>query len=279
MNRSDALATARKILTENRIEDAALEGEILLRHVLEISRAQLYTEIDSDIKPSDVKRLLKLVVRRVKGEPSAYIIGIKEFYGIDFIVNQHVLIPRPETELLVEQALKLCRKYQYPKVADVGTGCGAIAISLAVNLPEVKIYATDISTKTLKVAKQNCEKHGVKDRITVLHGNMLTPLPESVDLIVSNMPYVRDADIPVKGPLSFEPQVALSGGERGLDKIEELCRQAGNKLNDKGSLLLEIGLRQAKDVKAILHRYYPTGLIEVKKDLAEIDRVVSLRLT
>ncbi len=279
MNRSDALATARKILTENRIEDAALEGEILLRHVLEISRAQLYTEIDSDIKPSDVKRLLKLVVRRVKGEPSAYIIGIKEFYGIDFIVNQHVLIPRPETELLVEQALKLCREYQYPKVADVGTGCGAIAISLAVNLPEVKIYATDISTKTLKVAKQNCEKHGVKDRITVLHGNMLTPLPESVDLIVSNMPYVRDADIPVKGPLSFEPQVALSGGERGLDKIEELCRQAGNKLNDKGSLLLEIGLRQAKDVKAILHRYYPTGLIEVKKDLAEIDRVVSLRLT
>ena len=279
MNRKEALAKAREILTDSHIDDAALEGEILLRHVLGISRAQLFTDLDSDVSPSDIKQLLKLIERRVKGEPSAYIIGNKEFYGLDFIVNRHVLIPRPETELLVEQAIRLCRNNHYSKIADIGTGCGAIAVSLAINLPSVKIYATDVSIKALDVAAQNCIKHGVKDRITLLRGDLLEPLPESVDLIIANLPYVREADIPAKGPLSFEPQLALNGGERGLDKIERLCRQAGAKLNSQGSLLMEIGQGQAEDVKTILHKYFPSGLIEVQKDLAGIERVVSLRLT
>ena len=143
----------------------------------------------------------------------------------------------------------------------------------------MKIYATDISSKALEVAEQNCIKHGVKDRITLLQGDLLEPLPESVDLIIANLPYVRESDIPANGPLSFEPQLALNGGEKGLDKIERLCRQAGEKLNSKGSLLLEIGQGQAEDVKAILHKYFPSALIEVEKDLAGIERVVSLRLT
>ncbi len=279
MNRREALAQARKILTDNDIDDSALEGEILLRHVLGISRALLFADLDSDVSPADVKLLKKLVARRVKGEPSAYIIGSKEFYGLDFIVNRHVLIPRPETELLVEKAIKLCRGSKYSKIADIGTGCGAIAVSLAANLPAVRIYATDISVKALEVASQNCVKHGVADRITLLQGDMLEPLPESVDLIIANLPYVRDADIPGGGPLSFEPQVALNGGEKGLDKIEELCRQAYGKLKDKGSLLLEIGQGQVEAVKTILHKCFSSGLIEVQKDLADIERVVCLRLT
>jgi len=279
VNRREALAQAWKILTENKIEDAALEGEIFLKHVLEINRAQLYAELDSDVSPNDIKRLLQLVERRVKREPSAYITGKKEFYGLDFIVNQHVLIPRPETELLVEQAISVCRIYHYSKVADIGTGCGAIAVSLAINLPEVRIYAADISHKALKVAKKNCVKHGVNDRITLLRGDMLAPLPESVDLIVANLPYVRGDDISGKGPLSFEPKIALSGGEKGLDKIKWLCREVGEHLNPQGSLLLEIGQGQVEEVKSILHKYLSTGLIEIKKDLAGIDRVVWMRLT
>jgi release factor glutamine methyltransferase len=279
VNRKEALARAREILTDSHIDEAALEGEILLRHVLGKSRAQLFTDLDSDVSPDDYKLLNKLIQRRVKGEPSAYITGNKEFYGLNFIVNRHVLIPRPETELLVEKAIDICRNNSYFLIADIGTGCGAIAISLAVNLPSVKIYATDVSIKALEVAAQNCTKHGVTDRISFLRGDLLEPLPESIDLIIANLPYVREADIPADGPLSFEPQLALNGGERGLNKIERLCRQAGAKLNNQGSLLIEIGQGQAEDVKAILHKYFPSGLIEVQKDLAGIERVVSLRLT
>jgi release factor glutamine methyltransferase len=279
VNHQEALVKARKLLADNHIDDAALEGEILLRHVLGIDRAQLYANLDSNVSPSDVKTLMKLVERRIKGEPSAYIIGSKEFYGLDFTVNRHVLIPRPETELLVEQAIKICHNYSYSKIADIGTGCGAIAISLAVNMPSVKVYATDISPKALKMAEQNCLKHGVTGRVTLLRGDILKPLPESVDLIIANLPYVKNSDIPSQGPLSFEPQVALNGGEMGLDKIKEMCRQARDKLNDKGSLLLEIGQGQVEDVKTILHNHFPKDIIEVEKDLAGIERVVSLRLT
>ncbi len=279
MNCKQALTQVRQILKGNHIEDAALEGEILLRYVLGKTRAQLFAELDKDISPSDFKRLLKLVERRIKGEPSTYITGHKEFYGLDFIVNRHVLIPRPETELLVEQAISACRENHYSIIADIGTGCGAITVSLAVSMPSVKVYATDISSKALKVAEQNCTKHGVKDRVQFLRGNLLEALPESVDLIVANLPYVKEADIPDKGPLSFEPRVALDGGVKGLDKIELLSRQAHEVLKKKGSLLLEVGQGQAEDVKANLHKVFPAGLIEVEKDLAGIERVVCLRLT
>jgi release factor glutamine methyltransferase len=277
VNRKEALTEARKILTKNGIDDASLEGEILLRHVLKISRAQLFSDLENDVSASNYKTLMKLIKRRIKGEPSAYITGKKEFYGLDFIVDRNVLIPRPETELLVDQAINLCRNLHYSKIADIGTGCGAIAISLAVNLPTVRIYATDISAKALEVASQNCVKHSVAARIIFIKGSMLEPLPESVDLIIANLPYVREADI--RGPLSYEPRMALNGGEKGLDKIEQICLQAGDKLNINGSLLLEIGQGQADDVKAILHKYFPSGSIEIKKDLAGIDRVVHLRLT
>jgi release factor glutamine methyltransferase len=222
---------------------------------------------------------MEYVKRRTKGEPSAYITGSKEFFGLEFKVNRHVLIPRPETELLVEKAISLCRSSEYSTVADIGTGCGAIAVSLAVNVPSLKIYAVDVSAKALEVARQNCVKHDVKDRVTLLRGDLLEPLPEPVDLIIANLPYVRESEMPSKGPLSFEPQVALNGGEKGLDKIKRLCRQAGKKLNKNGSLLLEIGQGQAEEVKTILHKYFPLGLIEVTKDLAGVERVVSLRLT
>jgi release factor glutamine methyltransferase len=279
VNRREALAKARELLTDNDIEDAALEGEILLRHVLGISRAQLFAELDSDISQLNITQLLKLVERRIKGEPSAYIIGIKEFYGLVFNVNRHVLIPRPETELLVDQSISLCRKYHYSKVADIGTGCGAIAVSLAKNLPDIKIYATDISSSALKVAKQNCVKHNVKDRVTLLKGDMLKPLPEPVDLIIANLPYVIENDIPEKGLLSYEPRKALDGGKEGLDKISELCRQSSGKLNKGGSILLEVGQGQAAFVKLMIMDNFLSGSVEVLNDLAGIERVVYFRLT
>lgn len=279
MNRRQALAQARGTLADNNIDDASLEGEILLRHVLGINRSQLFSDLDGNVSPAQAESLRKLLERRLSGEPSAYITGHREFYGLDFKVNRHVLIPRPESEPLVEKALSLCRSHAISIIADIGTGCGAIAISLAKNLPAATIYATDISSQALEVAGENCRRHGVTDRIVLLQGDMLGALPEPVDLIVANLPYVREAELTGIGPLSFEPELALNGGKDGLDRISLLCRQAGDKLRNKGSMLLEIGQGQSQAVKAIMHELFPSALIEVDRDLAGIERVISLRLT
>lgn len=279
MNLKQALAQARGVLADNDIGDASLEGELLLRHVLEISRTQLYLDLDQELSPTHEEVLRRLIERRLRGEPSAYITGHREFYGFDFRVDHNVLIPRPESELLVEKALNLAQNRLISEIADIGTGCGAIAISLAINLPGANIYATDISASALEVARSNCQKHGVLDRICLLQGDMLDPLPEAVDLIIANLPYVRESDLPRTGPLSFEPVLALNGGSDGVAGIKRLCFQVGEKLRPGGCLLLEIGQGQKKTVTALLHKAFPSSQIEIASDLGGIERVGSLCLT
>jgi release factor glutamine methyltransferase len=278
VNRRQALTHARDILTKSGIEDASLEGEILLRHVLEIDRAHLYSDPDLELNPEQEKSLSKLLERRRCGEPSAYITGHREFYGLDFQVDHRVLIPRPESELLVELAIKLARDKTIKKIADIGTGCGAIAICLAVHLPEVMVYATDISPGALEVAYVNCQRHGVAKRVVLRHGNLLEPLEESVGIIVANLPYVRDSDLINNVLLGFEPTLALNGGKDGLDVIKSLCQQAGKRLKRGGYLILEIGEGQAPVVTALLRKISPEAAVEVHKDLAGIARAVSLCL-
>jgi release factor glutamine methyltransferase len=271
-----ALSRARSILAENNIEDAPLEGELLLGHALKISRTQLYLDLDHELSPRQEQTLWRLVERRLNGEPTAYITTHREFYGLDFYVDPRVLVPRPESELLVEIALGLAQNHPLSTIADIGTGCGAIAISLALELPQVKIYATDISAPALKVALVNCQKYGVIDRVRLLHGDMLDPLPEPVDLIIANLPYVKESEI---DGVKFEPQLALDGGSDGTERIRQLCRQAGSKLRPGGSLLLEIGQGQREAVTALLNTLLPDGEIEVTPDLSGIDRVIRLSLT
>jgi len=279
VNCRQALANTRRALADNHIDDASLEAEILLRHALEINRVQLYSDLERDIIPLHEEALKKLLERRIQGEPSAYITGHREFYGLDFRVDRDVLIPRPETEMLVEKAISLTHSHPVSSIADIGTGCGAIALSLAVNLPTVTIYATDVSAAALGVARANCRKHGVTDRIILLEGDMLEPLPEPVDIIIANLPYVRESDMPPGGRLRFEPALALNGGENGLDGIRSLCHQAGNKLRGNGFILLEIGQGQAEAVTALFQDIFPSSRIEIESDLAGIERIASLRLT
>jgi len=273
------LSRARGILAENSIEDAPLECELLLRHALNLSRTQLYLGLDHELRPKQEEAFWHLLKRRLDGEPTAYITGHREFYGLDFYVDHRVLIPRPESELLVETALGLAQNYPLSTIAEVGTGCGAIAISLALSLPEAKIYATDISAAALEVALVNCQKHGVVDKVHLLHGNMLDPLPEAVDLIIANLPYVKQSELARMGSARFEPRLALDGGSDGTERIRQLCRQAGGKLRPSGFLLLEIGQGQKRAVTAFLHTLFPNGKIEVVPDLGGIDRVVNLSLT
>jgi release factor glutamine methyltransferase len=274
-----ALSRAREILVANNIEDAPLESELLLRHALEMSRVKLYLELDQELSPQQDKDFWHLIKRRLRGEPIAYIAGQREFYGLDFYVAPNVLIPRPESELLVEKPLELAQGQAVSTIAEVGTGCGAIAISLALSLPQAKIYATDISAAALKVALFNCRKHRVVDRICLLKGDMLDPLPEPVDLIVANLPYVMESELSQVNTLNFEPSLALNGGSDGLEKIHQLCARISDKLRPKGGLLLEIGQGQGRAVTTLLRSLFPSAEIEVTPDLSGIDRVVSLTLT
>ena len=276
MTIKQALSRAREILVANNIEDPSLESELLLRHALKISQVQLYLGLEHELSSEQDKKFRHLIERRFNHEPTAYITGHREFYGLDFYVDPGVLIPRPESELLVEKALKLAQNQAVSTIAEVGTGCGAIAISLALSLPQAKIYATDISAAALKVALFNCQKHGVVNRICLLPGDMLDPLPEAVDLIVANLPYVRESELPQINTLDFEPSLALNGGSDGLEKIRKLCPRISDKLRPEGCLLLEIGQGQRRAVTTFLHSLFPLAEIEVAPDLSGIDRVVSL---
>jgi release factor glutamine methyltransferase len=279
VNLKQALAHTRGILADNDIDDASLEGEVLLRHILGIDRTRLFTELDRNLTPSEEEILSRLVERRLRGEPSAYITGHREFYGLDFHVDHNVLIPRPESEILVEKAINLARNRMIFTIADIGTGCGAIAISLALNLTAVKIYATDVSAVALEVARANCRKYGVENRIRLLQGNMLEPVPEPVDLIIANLPYVRESELSGSGPLSYEPVLALNGGPDGVSRINDLCQQLAGKLSCNGCVFIEIGQGQGETVSDMLGQAFPLAGIEMARDFAGIERVVSLCLT
>ena len=279
MTLKQVLDQARQIFITNKIEEASLESEILLRYTLDMDRAGLYSGLDREISDDEKDIFWNLVHRRVSGEPTAYITGHREFYGLDFYIDHRVLIPRPETELLVEKTLELAQTRIMAAVADIGTGCGAIAISLARQLPGLKIYASDVSADALEVARINCQKHGVVESVRLLHGDMLEPLPEPVDLIVANLPYVTGEEISRSALADFEPFIALDGGDDGLDKITRLCEQATDKLCQGGGMLLEIGLGQSRAAVGLINRHFPSAPVEVIPDLQGIERVICLCLT
>ncbi len=276
MTLKECLNCGRETLAASDILYPSLESEVLLRQALKLSRVQLYLDFDLELNRGQQETFWRLVKRRLKGEPTAYISGHREFYGLDFAVTSGVLIPRPETELLVEKTVSLAKNHDSPVIADIGTGCGAIAISLALELPRAKIYATDISALSLEIAQANCLKHEVTDRVSLLQGNMLESLHESVDFIVSNPPYVKEKEI---SDDSFEPVLALNGGADGLDLIRRLCHQLDGKLRPGGYLLLEIGQGQKKAVINLLDSLFPLADIEVTSDLNGVDRMISAILT
>ena len=286
---SEALQSVTQTLRRAEIADPSVEAEVLIGHVLGMSKTGLYTEPERNLTSAEGERLRDLVRRRLDREPAAYILGHCEFYGIDFYVESHAFIPRPETELLVEEAVELARRIsrrgEQSVMADIGTGCGAIAISLALALPQAKIYATDISPSALRVAEVNCRRHGVSSQVELLQGNLLEPLPQAVDVIVANLPYVKDCEFVDLSPeiREHEPTVAWAGGRDGLDKIREMLEQVQGKrgahLGDgPAHLLLEIGQGQGEMVTSLVNGYFPQASIELISDLGGIERVVKVGL-
>ena len=257
-----------------------MEAEVLLRHVLGVDRATLYAEMHRTLDKVEWAAFSRFIQRRLDREPAAYITGHKEFYGLDFRVAPPVLIPRPETELLVESAIEIAVR-MFPiscLIADIGTGCGSVAVALAANLPHATVYAIDVSDAALEIARVNCKTHGVQDRVALHQGDLLDPLPQPVHMIVANLPYVRESDI---GRLSpeisvYESPAALNGGTDGLEVIRKLLSQAPAKLLANGSVLLEIGHDQAQAVCALVNESMPGTSTSVATDLSGLDRVVAI---
>jgi release factor glutamine methyltransferase len=286
---SEALQSVTRTLRRAKIADASAEAAVLLGYVLRMSKTGLHTEPERSLTFAETERLRHLLRRRLDREPAAYIVGHCEFYGIGFYVESHTLIPRPETELLVETAVELARRMsgqgEQITIADIGTGCGAIAVSLALALPQARIYATDISPLALKVAEVNCRRHGVTGQVELLQGNLLEPLPRTMDLIVANLPYIKDCEFVDLSPeiRGYEPAIALAGGKDGLDKIREMLEQ----MRGRGDVhlggwpayvLLEIGQGQAEMVTSLVNEYLPQASVELIPDLGGIERVAKVGL-
>ena len=266
---------ARSRLERVGIDDAALESEVILRHALDIDRAAFFASLEEHPGDAALELTDSVVERREKGEPLAYILGRREFYGLDILVTPAVLIPRQETELLVDTILELGRDRPGITIADVGTGSGAIAVAAAVNLPGSHIHATDSSDAALRVARDNCRMHAVDDRVDLVQGDLLDPLHVPVDVIASNPPYIMTDELAGLGrEIGREPVEALDGGPDGLDVIRRLFHQAPPALNPGGSMLVEIDPRQLQAVMSLAAAAFPNGLVSYRCDLAGHPRAV-----
>lgn len=264
-------------------EQARLDAEVLLADLLGLSRVQLYLNFDRPLEPPELAGFRERVRRRAAREPVAYITGRKEFYSLDLAVDRRVMIPRPETEHLVEEAVRLARS-RWPeseelKIVDLGTGCGAVAVALASELGQARLWALDISEPALEVARANIEAHGLADRISLVQGDLLAPLSEQgpFHLIAANLPYVPRpawAELSVE-TRDYEPRTALDGGEDGLELIGRAAAQTRGLLGPGGALLLEIWPANAAAVQDLgLGLDYAE--VRIVPDLAGWDRVAVL---
>ena len=279
---TNARLNSRTILSQYGISDSRLEADLLICYAAGLSRLELLLEPEHRLSAGQVVRLRRLLSRRLTGEPIPYILGASEFYGIEFHVDPRVLIPRPETELLVERAIDVANRLmaggiERPVIADIGTGSGCIAIALAMNLPQAQVYAVDISADALEVARANCRRYELSERVALLHGDLMEPLPEPANIVVANLPYVEASELPrLALEISFEPRHALDGGEDGLASIRRLLAQMPMKAFPESTALLEVGFGQAPSVAELAGASYPDSRIRAYRDLSGVERVLSI---
>src|SRR3989344_387561 len=311
MTIKQALAWVTKKLQAKNIKNASLDAEVLLSFILIKPKEFLYTYPEKVLTSGQTRRLNSLVKRRAKGEPIAYLTNHKEFYGLDFYVDKRVLIPRPKTELLIDEVLnyinqprsrgihprRAARINSSPtrreiKIADIGTGSGCIAVALKKHLPKSEVYATDISKSALVVAKKNARRHKVK--IKFFQGDLLKPLITRrrnvdvspslprIDIIVANLPYLDNAlnrrrHWPMSpAALRYEPRKALAGGKYGLEIYEKFFKQIQASLIKPKIIFCEIGNNYQRQLQQLLKKYSLSSQIEIKKDLASLNRILKI---
>ncbi len=272
----DWLSQARFRL-ESRAEQPALEAQVLLGYVLSQAQAWVIAHPEFTISESQEQLLNALLEKRQQGEPLPYLLGHWEFYGLDFLVNPGVLIPRPETELLVEEALGWARHREKPiRSIDIGTGSGCIAVSLAKCSPGLHILASDISRQALDTCVMNAARHAVKERVTLVQADLLEPFSGPFDLLCANLPYIPSRKLDGLEVAHHEPRGALDGGLDGLVYIERLLQQAVSRMAPKGLLLLEIESGQGKPAMNLATRIFLGASARVVPDLAGLPRLLRI---
>jgi release factor glutamine methyltransferase len=266
-----ALRTARARLSEAGLETPGLDAEVLLRHVLGWDRTQILSRPDTELTAGDAARFDRLLSERLRGVPVAYLTGVREFMGLPFTVSPAVLVPRPETEILVEWAADWLRPGDRDRVVDVGTGSGAIALSLAHLLGTDwggSITGIDVSPDALRVAERNRAALGVDQRVALRSGSLLREEPGPFDLILANLPYLRPEQVDGNRDLAAEPRLALDGGADGLDLVRELLADAPRVLAPGGAIGLEIDPSQTQAAQDLARVTFPQAAVTVLHDLA-----------
>jgi release factor glutamine methyltransferase len=242
-----------------------------------MDRAALLARSEQPLSPDARAAFDLLLARRQSGEPIAYLTGHREFYGLDLVVTKDVLVPRPETESVVDLCLNILPLGEISQMADIGTGSGAIAVAVAVNRPLVQVYATDISAPAIDVARANCLRNGVQERVKLFVGDLLEPLPKPVSLIAANLPYVSPGEAS-PDVATWEPHEAVfGGGGDGTVLIRRFLEQAPRYLTPGGTIVMETAYSQGKIVSDLANRAFPGAHVEVRKDLAGYDRIVVIR--
>jgi release factor glutamine methyltransferase len=259
-------------------DEAELDARLLAEHVLGWTTERYFADASTAAPAEFDAKYDALVVRRAGREPFAYIVGRQEFWGLDYAVTPAVLIPRPETELIVEAALASIGEDTTALIADVGTGCGCIAVAVARDRRGATVTATDSSDGALDVARSNASRHGVADRIEFCHTDLLDGIDRAFDLILSNPPYVREGDrADIQPEVRFEPPGALFAGNDGLDAIRQLVPQAAGKLKPGGRLIFEFGFGQADAVAELISRTRGLTMVALRRDLQNIPRTAVAR--
>ena len=277
----DIISQATAQLEGAGIPSARLDAEVLLAFCLNCNRLELMKNPERLLDDDERISFCAFIVRRLRHEPVAYITGRKDFWSFTLEINNDVLIPRPDTEVIVEEALAVlnAQPVDQPCILDIGTGSGAIALALAAEIPGAQITATDISDTALAVAKKNALALGLDHSIIFLEGDLFAPVRGTFDLIVSNPPYISAGEYETlpAGVKDFEPRMALFAGKSGLEFYENLVYQAKDYLKEKGWLLLEIGDKQSREVRALMERTEFYDSIDVRPDYAGLSRVIKGR--
>ncbi len=268
-------------LKKNGSDTPRLDAEILLAHSRGCPRIQLYVQYDEELGDDERLKMRELVKRRAAHEPVAYLVGKREFFGLDFEVGRGVLIPRPDTETLVLKSLEVAKTIDAPRVLELCTGSACIAVAIAKNCPKASVSTVEIDSAVCEYARRNIAKHGVQERVELLHGDLFAPVAgREFDIIVSNPPYVPDAEIATLDPdvRMHEPELALKGGADGLDIVRRIVIAAAKHLVASGALLIEISSEQAEAVVALIAEQGDFAPARIAKDLAGKSRVVSATL-
>lgn len=267
----ETLTHAKTQLTAS--DTASLDAQVLMCDVLKVERSYLFAHDDESLTPEQETRFADLLKRRINGEPIAYIIGKQGFYDLEFFVTSDVLIPRPETELLLEEAMKLMTDKPDCLAVDIGTGSGALAVTFKKHMPQSTVYAIDLSENALNITQKNITENQVN--VTTFQGNLAQPLIDNalkVDLVMANLPYIRTDEMHRLAVSKHEPHMALDGGDDGLDLIRELFTQLPQVCRDGAWILLEIGAEQGEALKILVQEKFSVTC-DILKDYAGLDRI------